>query len=122
MNTIQQLNLWLDQNITQKEIETIKIYTSAKGYDINYQLKNNNIQENNKSTIFILDNLFNRIPKIEQSIVVYRSIDNQYKEILNTYTSTTINLNTLIDTKNKYNENINILEITVCAGCKIIPL
>ena len=79
LRTINSQINWLDQNISDQEIEAVRFYTSAYGYKINKNLRNNQENKDYQNTIAIIDNLFEKIPATNQSIIVYRNIDEEYK-------------------------------------------
>lgn len=124
LRTINSQINWLDQNISDQEIEAVRFYTSAYGYKINKNLRNNQENKDYQNTIAIIDNLFEKIPATNQSIIVYRNIDEEYKTyISNAYTSTTTDLNTLVDINIPITQNNDcILEITISSGIKILPI
>jgi hypothetical protein len=121
---IKYLTEWLDVNITDDEISAIEKYTSALGYNINYNLRNNTLRHKYENIVSILDNLFDRIPALKSDITVYRNIDNVLTNYnSNAYTSTTIDIQNMVDLSNKKRDNTQvILEIRVSKGTKIIPL
>lgn len=106
-------------SLTHTEKELIKRYTGYLYKEVRESFMKNEYNKEVSHIIETLDNIFERIPPVKHSFIVYRGIKDKLTKDIQSYVSTSLDKNVALEFMG---EECCFLEITVSAGSKILPL
>ena len=107
-------------HLNPKERQVIDIYSGGDFEEIQLAVRTGKYPDKEvKEIVDILDDIFERVPPLEHTIIVYRGIKEKFRELPASYLSTSWDLN-------QANEFMRgkccLLEITLSAGTKLLPI